>query len=91
MNELDLARCRMMSQLPSLPDWTSKGMEYSTSRLKQWTSTRRFKPHYGHKYTGKETIKKDSRLKLRRLSFFSSFNGSSRAAHIRTSYPSASA
>ncbi len=53
MNEFDLARCRMMSQLPSLPDWTSKGMEYSSSRLKQWTSTRRFKPHYGHKYTGK--------------------------------------
>lgn len=53
MNEFDWARSRMMSQLPSLPDWTSKGMEYNTSRLKQWSSSRHFKPHYGHKYNKK--------------------------------------
>ena len=53
MNEFDLARRRMMSQLPALPDWTSKSQEYSTPRLKLWSFNRMHKVHFSHKYNSR--------------------------------------
>ena len=53
MNEFDWARRRMMSQLPALPDWTSKSMEYSLPRLKLWSTSRRCKTHFAHKYNSR--------------------------------------
>ncbi len=53
MNEFDLARCRMMSHLPALPDWSTKSAEYRTPRLELWFSNRMHKIHFSHKYNAK--------------------------------------
>lgn len=42
-----------MSQLPALPDWTSRSQEYRTPRLKLWTAGRFGKIHFSHKYNSR--------------------------------------